>query len=500
MNFIQAVILGIIQGLTEFLPISSSAHLVLVPYLFGWVFPKDQVFPFGVLVQIGTLVAVIVYFWKDLWSILIAFIQGLLQRRPFENPNARMGWYLILATIPAGILGLAIKKVVEAAFNSPAATAAFLFVTAILLFIGERFGKRTRALDTLSWIDAIWFGIFQAISIFPGISRSGSTISGGMLRGMERPSAARFSFLMSIPVMLAAGVLELGEVLRSPGLSAFLPFILVGFISAALVGYLSIRWLLSMLSKRSLYPFAIYCALVGTIALLVTLIQYPMQANAIPSIPTPLLWQVQATPSLRWLGGQMNSCANQQNGIGIILSERSAASMSLQEADCILQWGAPSKTSGIASIMETEELVLIVHPSNPIQQFTLEQVRHLFSSSLNTWKDLDPLSPILEPVQLWVYPDGDDIQQIFNDLLGGQFQADSSANLAPDPQSVRDSVASNPAALGYIPRHWLDNSVRSIKVSDTDPTVLRQPILALTKAEPTDQMRNWLICLQTSIQ
>ena len=270
MSIIQAIILGIIQGLTEFLPISSSAHLVIVPYILGWQIDPKAAFIFNVLVQNGTLLAVIVYFWKELWSILRAFFQGIFKGKPFADPQARLGWFLILATIPAGILGLAIKPIVEAAFNSVVATAIFLFGTSALLVTAELLGKRSRQLTSLNWLDALIMGIFQAVAIFPGISRSGATITGGMLRQLDRPSAARFSFLMSIPVMLAAGGLEIADILQTPALSSTIPLILVGFLTAAVVGFLSIRWLLGYLQKGSFYAFAIYCAVVGVLTLVVS--------------------------------------------------------------------------------------------------------------------------------------------------------------------------------------------------------------------------------------
>lgn len=272
MNLIQALILGIVQGLTEFLPISSSAHLVLVPFFLGWdkTIPTEQIFPFGVLVQWGTLLAVIVYFWKDLWAILKAWFAALLHSRPFESADARMGWYIILATIPAGIFGLLIKDQVEAAFNSPAATGLFLLVTAVFLIAAELFGKGKRDLTGIHWLDALVMGLFQAAAIFPGVSRSGSTITGGMLRGLDRPSAARFSFLMSIPIMLAAGLLSLTDLGGMTSLSTFLPALLVGFIAAAIFGFLSIKWLLNFLRTHRLYGFAVYCALLGIITIIVS--------------------------------------------------------------------------------------------------------------------------------------------------------------------------------------------------------------------------------------
>lgn len=269
MTYLQSLILGIIQGLTEFLPISSSAHLVLTPHLLGWEIPPEQVFPFGVLVQLGTLVAVILYFWKDLWSILSSLVSGILSRRPFEQLNARLGWYLILATIPAGAAGLLLKDRVEAAFQSPAATALFLFVTAALLVFAERFGRRQKDMDCLNWKDALVIGCFQILSLFPGISRSGSTIAGGMSRHLERPVAGRFSFLMSVPVMLAAGGLSVFDLADVPNLAGFLPVLLVGFVAAAVVGFLSIHWLLQFLTRRPLTVFAVYCVLFGAVNLIV---------------------------------------------------------------------------------------------------------------------------------------------------------------------------------------------------------------------------------------
>jgi undecaprenyl-diphosphatase len=269
MTFLQAILLGIVQGLTEFLPISSSAHLVLTPFLLNWELDSSFVFAFDVLVQLGTLAAVIAYFWADLIAILRAWIAGLLSRQPFLDEKARLGWILILSTIPAILLGLLIKDLVEQAFISPSATGIFLLGTAVLLAIAEHIGHQQRELGTINWKDSLWIGFFQALSLFPGISRSGATITGGMIRNLDRVSAARFSFLMSIPVMLAAGVYTSLDLLTIPHFFTMIPAISIGFIAAAITGYLSIRWLLSFLVSRTLYPFAIYCALVGSLSLLV---------------------------------------------------------------------------------------------------------------------------------------------------------------------------------------------------------------------------------------
>ncbi len=194
MTIFQSILLGIVQGLTEFLPISSSGHLVIVPHLLGWQIPAGDAFVFDVLVQVATLLAVFTYFWKDIVAILKAFFTGILNRQPFADPLAREGWFIILATIPAGVIGLALKNSVEAAFTSLTATAIFLFVTAVLLLIAERAGKRIRNINNLGWKDAVWIGLFQALAIFPGVSRSGATITGGMTRDLGRSDSARVSF------------------------------------------------------------------------------------------------------------------------------------------------------------------------------------------------------------------------------------------------------------------------------------------------------------------
>jgi undecaprenyl-diphosphatase len=269
MTILQSIILGIIQGLTEFLPISSSAHLVITPYLLGWKIPAQDGFIFDVLVQLGTLFAVIAYFRKDLWDILRAVSIGIIHRRPFSDPMSRLGWLLVLATLPAVIIGLLFKNLVERAFGSPLAAALFLLGTAVILVMAERIGRRTLQLEAIDWKDALIVGLFQAIALLPGISRSGATISGGMMRKLDRTSAARLSFLMFVPVMVGASALALVDLFKLPNFAAQIPALVAGFITSTIVGYFSIRWLLSYLAKRSLYAFAFYCVAMCLLVLVV---------------------------------------------------------------------------------------------------------------------------------------------------------------------------------------------------------------------------------------
>ncbi len=269
MTLLHALLLGMIQGLTEFIPVSSTAHLLIAQNLLG--LPADSaMFSFLVIVQLGTLVSLFIYYWQDLLSIAAstgAFTLSHLQRSDFpdsQKPQALLGLYVLLATLPALVIGYLLRDAVEALFAQPILQAGIrLMAAAVLLTLAETLSKKNRQLSTMTWLDALVVGLFQVIAVFPGASRSGTTISGGMLRGLDRPSAARFAFLMSVPVMLAAGLYELIDVFQMPGLAAFLPLLGIGFLAAALFGWLAIRWLIEFLSKRSLAVFAIYCAVLG---------------------------------------------------------------------------------------------------------------------------------------------------------------------------------------------------------------------------------------------
>ena len=225
MSLFDAMLLGIIQGLTEFVPISSTAHLLIGQTILN--LPADEaMFSFLVLVQLGTLVSLVIYFWKDWIRLIKAFFA-----RPFSNQENRLAWYIGIATLPSLLAGLLLKENVEQLFQNPLFEASIrLLVAAILMGLAEWLGKRARKLDAMTGIDAIIIGMFQVLSIFPGASRSGTTISGGMLRGFDRPTAARFAFLMSLPVMLAAGMYEMIDVVHMPGIGTFLPYLGVGFL------------------------------------------------------------------------------------------------------------------------------------------------------------------------------------------------------------------------------------------------------------------------------
>lgn len=277
MDIIQAIILGVVQGLTEFIPISSSAHLVLVPWALGWDRPGLL---FDTMLHWGTLIAVLGYFWRDWIAIVRGFWRSLTTPGPWRNaaggrladPNSRLAWGIILGTLPAVVLALLFEDFFESLFETPMAVAGFLLVTAAILIVSERFGRRVRDLPTLNIPDALVIGLAQAAAIAPGISRSGATIAAGLGRGLTREAAARFSFLLSTPAIVGAGVLQLLDLLSAGGSSLPLAAVVAGFVAAAASGYLCIKFLLAYLRRGKLYVFAAYCAIVGTTVLLISLL------------------------------------------------------------------------------------------------------------------------------------------------------------------------------------------------------------------------------------
>ena len=264
----HALLLGLLQGATEFLPVSSSGHLVLVPWLLGWQPPG--VF-FDAVLHLGTLVAVLLYFRRDLLALAGAWLRTLRRRR-VETGSERLAWLLVLATIPAALAGVLLEDWFGAMFSSPLLVSVLLLVTGVLLFFAERLGCGRRRAEEAGVADALVVGIAQALAIAPGISRSGATMSGGLLRGLTRPEAARFSFLLAIPVVAAAGLLSLAKTVADSGVSEIV-LALLGAAAAAVAGLAAIHWLLRYVRAHSLYLFSYYCWLFGGACLLLALLR-----------------------------------------------------------------------------------------------------------------------------------------------------------------------------------------------------------------------------------
>ncbi len=269
LNAIQALVLGILQGATEFLPISSSAHLVLVPWLLRWDPPGLL---FDTMVHWGTLLAVVIFFREDLLPLAAAAARSLL-RRSLADPDARLAWGVVIGTVPAAVLGYLLEDQFKALFLNFRAVSGFLVVTALLLFLSERWGYQRRELRGVSLLDAFWIGLAQALAIAPGISRSGATIAMGLGLGLRREAAARFSFLLSMPAILGAGLLQLAQVATGDATNSDMGPVVIGFLASAITGYLCIRFLLRYLQRGRLYGFAAYCALVGLSGLALSWLQ-----------------------------------------------------------------------------------------------------------------------------------------------------------------------------------------------------------------------------------
>jgi len=274
MNLLHAIILGIIQGLTEFIPVSSSGHLILAEKWMGLeqTMTPEQITAFVAVIQLGTLAAVIVYFIGDIVSITVGFLQGnrlWLQgiRDPSPRKAARLGWLIIIGTLPIGTVGLLAKKLIEGNLTKNLTVIGVSMIAwAVLLFLAEQFGKRRNEIEHIGVREALVIGVAQVFSLIPGSSRSGTTITGALFTGMSREAAARFSFLLSIPAIGASGLLEFKEALHLlSGVS--MVNLAVSTAVSAVVGYASIAFLISYLRRHSTYAFIIYRLIVGAIVL-----------------------------------------------------------------------------------------------------------------------------------------------------------------------------------------------------------------------------------------
>jgi len=269
--FAQAAILGIIQGLTEFIPISSSAHLVIVPWLFGWHSRVLTSLPFDVALHAGTLMAVLCFFFSDWMRLVRAGFKSILERKIGGDVDRRLAWMLVIGCIPGAIAGALCEHKIEKLFHQPnvpmhasslIAMAVIIAFLAALLFIAERISKHLRAMESLSFKDAIIIGVAQALAIFPGISRSGATITAGLAIGLKRDVAARFSFLLSAPIIAGAALKSLWEVYKQLKIETFTAsdgaLFAIGGFAAALSGFLCIKFLLRFLQKNSTDIFVYY--------------------------------------------------------------------------------------------------------------------------------------------------------------------------------------------------------------------------------------------------
>lgn len=283
-TILEAIILGIIQGAAEFIPVSSSAHLIIVPWLFGWTDPALTSLPFDVALHIGTLVAVLAYFARDWVAMIKAWFASLAERRIGADPNRRMAWLVLIGTIPGAIAGVLFESKINDLFHKagtpidPRAMivmAVILAALGVLLWAADHFTRHIEGMQEISLKQTLLIGLSQALAIFPGISRSGATITTGLAMGLKRETAARFSFLLSAPIIAGAGLKSLYEIykgLQSGAIArADLVLFPIGAVVAAITGWLCIRFMLSYVQKHSFNVFAIYRILLAIVIIVVAL-------------------------------------------------------------------------------------------------------------------------------------------------------------------------------------------------------------------------------------
>jgi undecaprenyl-diphosphatase len=267
-SLIEAIVLGILQGLTEFLPISSSAHQLIVPAMLGW---EDPGAAFTAVTQLGTEAAVLIYFRNDIWSIATVWLRSLYRPVLRSTAHARMGWYLIVATIPIGLLGLTFESQIENGARNLYLVGTVLIVFGLVLGYADRVGTHERELGQVSTRDGILIGLAQSLALIPGVSRSGATMSAGLLLGLERAAAARFSFLLAVPAVVLSGLFQLASVLSGEeGNGEPLGYILLATVIAFFVGYAAIAWLLRYLTTHSVGLFVGYRVILGALVLVLT--------------------------------------------------------------------------------------------------------------------------------------------------------------------------------------------------------------------------------------
>ncbi|WP_340538441.1 undecaprenyl-diphosphate phosphatase [Nocardioides sp. GXZ039] len=267
-DLFQAVVLGIIQGLTEFLPISSSAHLRIYPELFGW---GDPGAAFTAVIQIGTELAVLIYFRHDIWRIATAWLRSLVKPEHRGDFDARMGWFIIIGSLPIVVLGVLLKDVIEKDFRNLWIIATMLIVMGVVLGVADRLGRTERTIEQMTLRDSIMMGAAQALALIPGVSRSGATLSMGRALGYDREAATRYAFLLAIPAVVGAGLFELKEIPGGDNPYGWAPT-LVATVVSFVVGYAAIAWLLRYVSTKSYTPFVLYRVVLGaaTMVLLAT--------------------------------------------------------------------------------------------------------------------------------------------------------------------------------------------------------------------------------------
>jgi len=443
---------------------------------------------------------VLIYYRKDIIQIIKAVIIGIRAKKPFSSVESRVGWLTVLATIPAGIAGILLKDIISNAFSNPRLAAVALIITGVTLFISDKKGKQNRNLKHLNWKDASVMGLAQALAVFPGISRSGSTISGGLLRGLDRKTTGQFSFLMAIPIMSAAGVLSLIDLLSMPSTDGFLGILAIGFITSGIVGFFSIKWLLEYISKNDLTPFAIYCMVIGIGTLAISYISFPIenqqQASADDLPPSIIAYQTSTT----WMIHSMQKCIDDSSDINGILLVKSDALQIPEDASFFITFGELDDQTPHTYQLGSDTISVAASTNNPISVIPTTTLEQILTGKIAAYRELLDACPdcmstenTSASISLWMYPEGSPMSDLILDSLNISFSSQSA--IAPSPNHMVQMLKADPIAIGILPDNLIDNDLKSISPTLSQPI----PILAHGIEEPNAIETEWLSCLQREI-
>jgi len=506
MTFFQAILLGILQGITEFLPISSSGHLVLLPYFLNWNLNQDFMFIFDILVQFGTLISILIFYRKDILDIAQNMLRSIQEKNLFNTAQSRIGWFTCFATIPAGIAGLLIKDQIEGTFNNPSFVAVFLLITAALLILGEYTGRREKTLEDMNIFDALWIGTIQILALFPGISRSGSTISAGMTRNLKRNDAGLFSFFMAIPILTVASIIGFFDLMQLQEVNSYLLPLIIGGITAGSVGFFTIKWLLGFLKSHSLLPFIIYCSVLGISILLYQNIgsqlkpnfQFQNQGSEI---------KVLVDQELEWMLPEINQCGESNYHITVKSIVNKPGTNPANEL--IISLGElPEHTAGEVFQVGNEPLELIGNMDSPIQTISQNILREIFNGKIKNCQQIsDQCDFCLEkddipdegPLRILAHPEESRISAEIQEKLLGNDKLDSFATIAPSSKHLLLEVQKSRNALALMPEGWVDGTVKLININNKIGDDLSLPILVYWPAETSKEMKTFIGCIQESI-
>ena len=461
MSALQALLLGLIQGVTEFAPISSSAHLVLVPWLLGWEVPG---LAFDTTLHLGTLAAVLVFFHSDFLRLGLAFLASIRERTLAGEPERKVAWALLIGILPAAILGLLFEDFFASLFLAPIWSASFLLVTGLILLFSEWRGRLEREMKEITFLDSLLIGLAQGCALAPGLSRSGMTMGIGIWRGLKRGEAARYSFLLATPVIFGAGLLQLLRLMANPPSSGALEGLALGFLVAAFSGYFCIKYLLSYLERGRFYPFVAYCWLLGGGILAAILAGSYGRAEPVP--PPPIV--MAGSDCIRQLGEELaESYAQAHPALFHIKSGGMEAGLkALREGrvDIALVSRELEREEGeglLAMVIAQDGLAILVNPANKLDSLSLEEVRTIFEGRILGWEEVGGEAG---EIMVTSYEDGSEVHRAFEEMLMGERRVTPRAIVVPDGEAMIEWVAKHPQAIGYASMGYLGPGVKALQL------------------------------------